>query len=159
MRMIGRLALLWFAAVLTMTMVVAIGLGWDSISQSWLRDSESFWIRLRAVPVIHAATLTAVFSAMLPNALFGHAAINRLERGEPEIGAVDRANEALEAFMATSLICIPLLVVFPPDEGNLWRAEHMSRSQYLWSFLAVWLVHGALNAIAVIRRRRRLAAV
>jgi len=101
--------------------------------------------------------IAAMFSAMLPNALFGLEVIARLEGGNTASESVGRrANEAFETFFATSLVILPLLFVFPVDERALWKAEHMSRSQYLWVFFTLWFVHGALNAWAVVRRRRRL---
>jgi ABC-type uncharacterized transport system permease subunit len=159
MRMVGRLALLWIAAVLAMILVITIGLLWDSLSQPWLREARHFWERVGVVPVFEVSTVAALLSAMLPNACFGMAVLEKLEQGQQVTAATRGSHELFEAFFITSFLVLPLLAVFPLDEQLLRAAHPMTRGQYIWTFFGVWFALGALNVWAVLRRRQRLEGI
>ena len=56
-----------------------------------------------------------------------------------------RDNAAIEIFLFTSLYTIPLLLIFPPPERDIYRVL-MTNSEYIAPFFVVWFAHGAINA-------------
>lgn len=145
--------LLFVLACSAIVGAIAIGQVIDSLSYSWVRTTEHFWLRVNAVPIFEIASAATIMSLMLPAAYFGVNVSSQLR----ETGAIvsDGWGEHAEitVFLLTSFVAFSLLPIFPPD--NRQFPEPMSSSQYIWIFVAVWWMHGLLNVVHIWMLRRR----
>ena len=98
---------------------------------------------LSVFPIWRVALLSTVFSWMFPGAYWAAG------------GGSWKDNAGFSIFMFTSLLIIPLLLIFPPPEHDIYRVA-MTRSEYITPFFVVWFVHGAINAwhVRLLSRRQ-----
>jgi len=103
----------------------------------------SVWEALAVLDIFRIATVATLLSFMFPPAYRG--ANNGDWGSHPEV----------TIFLCTSLITLPLLMIFPPHDAQ--RQEiFMDRSTPIYGFMLLWWMHGAINGIHIRILRRRL---
>jgi len=128
---------------------VALGQLFDSLGQPWLRTIDYLWARIAVINVLPVATVCTVGSVMLPSAYFGTNILDQLRKGGSIANDCWGQNPELAVFLLTSFLAIPAFTLFGIDTVALNAAHPMTRSQAVWSALALWFSHGGINALHV----------
>ena len=127
MQPVLRIIILWFSGVFSACIPFII---YSAITP------YTVWESLQVLNIFSVATAASMLSFLLPAAYLGG---NNCRWGEHPEFAV---------FMFTSFITLPLVAVIPPNEEAMQNI-FMSRDVPIYSFFALWMAHGAVNAIYV----------
>jgi hypothetical protein len=103
-----------------------------------------FGERMKAVSALQVVAVSTLLSMLLPTSYYGMNALSDRKHSRGGWGDMP----AQEVFFVTSLLILPVLVVFPADD-KLLRAAQISRQASLLPFFFLWWVHGGINACHV----------
>jgi hypothetical protein len=100
--------------------------------------------RIKALSAFQVVAVAVIISMVFPAAIYGS---NVLSGSCPANNGWGEHPE-LEIFLATSIVLLPLMLIFSPDDREL---QGMSRAECGWPFVILWWAHGAINVIHVRR--------
>lgn len=140
-----RAAVLFTSGLLAVIVPIAAGTvvdvwGWGN-PEIFLK---MFFVRAKALSIFQVVTIATMLSMLFPSAYYGMNILSGAEYENRGWGP----DPALSIFLATSLIVLPLMLVFFPGDGEL-QAGGMSRDECVWPIFILWWTHGAINAIHV----------